>query len=98
VTAHPAIVLLLIVVNSFFEEIVVTGYVVSALAKHGAAFAISASTLLRFLYHTYQGPLGTLSILPMGLLYAAVFWRWRNLWPMLVAHSIMNSFSLLGSP
>jgi membrane protease YdiL (CAAX protease family) len=88
--AHPAAMLVFIVINSFFEEIIVTGYVVTALARDGAAVAVSASTFLRFLYHLYQGPLASISILPLGLLFGVVYWRWRNLWPLIVAHSITN--------
>jgi membrane protease YdiL (CAAX protease family) len=79
-----------IVVNSVFEEITVCGYVVTALSEQGAALSITASTLLRFLYHLYQGPIASLAILPLGLLFAAVYWRWRNLWPLGVAHTISN--------
>jgi hypothetical protein len=83
-----------IVVNSVFEEVTVTGYVVTALAEQGAPLAITASALIRFAYHLYQGPIATISILPLGLLFAGVYWRWRNLWPLMVAHTIANSFAL----
>ena len=88
--AAPAAMLVFVVVNSFFEELAVTGYVVSALSQEGMAFAVTASTLLRFLYHLYQGPVASLSILPLGMLFACVYWRWRNLWPLVVAHTIAN--------
>jgi uncharacterized protein len=80
----------LIVVNSFFEEVAVTAYVITALEGHGAAVAISASTLLRFAYHLYQGPLASLSIIPLGLLFGTMFWQRRNVWPLAVAHTIAN--------
>ena len=95
ITAHPAAVLAFIVINSFYEEIVVTGYVVTALAPQGAALAITASTLLRFSYHLYQGPLASITILPLGLLFGAVYWRWRTLWPLIVAHTINNIIFLM---
>jgi len=79
-----------ILVNSLFEESVVAGYVVSALEPNGAAFAITASTLIRFAYHVYQGPIASLSVLPMGLLFATVYWRSRNLWQLMTAHTIAN--------
>jgi uncharacterized protein len=95
ITAAPAAMIAFIVVNSFFEEIIVTGYVINALSPQGAALSITASTLIRFLYHTYQGPLASISILPLGLLFGVVYWRWRNLWPMIVAHTIANLISFL---
>jgi uncharacterized protein len=95
IRAQPAAMLAFIVINSFYEEIVVAGYVVTALSKQGAALAITASTLLRFSYHLYQGPLASISILPLGLLFGAVYWRWRNLWPLIVAHTINNIISFM---
>jgi membrane protease YdiL (CAAX protease family) len=53
---------------------------------------------LRFAYHLYQGPLASISILPLGFVFAAMFWRWRNIWPLVVAHTIANVVSLLVTP
>lgn len=89
-SAHWAVLIVFILVNSVLEEFLVTGYVVASLSKQGLALAITASTLIRFLYHLYQGPLASLSILPLGLLFAAVYWRWKTLWPLVVAHTIAN--------
>ena len=93
VSAPGALVLLFIIVNSIFEESTVAGYVVSALSEQGAALAITASTLIRLLYHTYQGPIASLYILPLGLLFAAVYWRWRSLWPLIGTQTILNMIS-----
>jgi len=96
VTSAPMLLMLLfIVVNSVFEEALVTGYVVAALSEQGAALAITASTLLRLLYHLYQGPVASLAILPLGLMFAAVFWKWRTLWPLIAAHTLANVAALL---
>jgi membrane protease YdiL (CAAX protease family) len=73
----------------------VVGYVIQALeAKQGIVFAIGISVLIRLLYHTYQGPIAAISIIPMGLIFAVVFWRWRNVVPLIVAHTIMNGLAL----
>jgi membrane protease YdiL (CAAX protease family) len=93
VHAPLGIVVVFIVVNSLYEELTVTGYVISALSHDGAALAITASTLIRFAYHLYQGPLASISILPLGLLFGAVYWRWRTLWPLMVAHTLTNVIS-----
>ena len=89
-SAPVILMLVFIVVNSIFEEALVTGYVVTALAEQGPALAITASTLLRFAYHLYQGPVASISVLPLGLMFAAVFWKWRTLWPLVMAHSLIN--------
>lgn len=85
-----ALVLLFIILNSVFEELLVTAYVIESFARDGAGLAITVSTLLRFAYHLYQGPLASLSIIPLGLLFATMYWRWRNVWPLMVAHTLSN--------
>jgi membrane protease YdiL (CAAX protease family) len=94
-TAPVMVMLAFIVVNSVFEEALVTGYVVTKLSGQGAALAITASALLRLLYHLYQGPIASLAILPLGLIFAGVFWKWRTLWPLIAAHTLVNIFALL---
>lgn len=98
VSAPFWLLLAMLVVNSFFEEVMVTGYVISALSREGAALAITASTLLRFAYHLYQGPLASISIIPLGLAFGAMFWRGRNLWPLIVAHTIANVLAFALNP
>jgi membrane protease YdiL (CAAX protease family) len=85
-----ALVLLFIILNSVFEELLVTAYVIESFSSDGAGLAITVSTLLRFAYHLYQGPLASLSIIPLGLLFATMYWRWRNVWPLMVAHTLSN--------
>jgi len=89
---------LFIVLNSFFEETTVTAYVITSLSRQGAAVAITASTLLRFAYHLYQGPLGAISVIPAGLVFGAMYWRSRNVWPLIVAHSIANVVAFALNP
>ena len=88
--AAPALMLLFLVVNSVFEELFVVGYIIEATPANEAAFAVSVSALVRFLYHTYQGPVAFATILPLGVIFAAVYWKWRNLWPLVLAHTAMN--------
>lgn len=93
IIAHAPVwlMLVLVVVNAVFEELIVTGVVIASLTEKGAAIAVTASTLLRFAIHlVYQGPLGAVSIIPAGLLFGALFWRGRNLWPLIVAHTLAD--------
>jgi hypothetical protein len=32
----------------------------------------------------------------MGVIYGLVYWRWRQLWPLVVAHSLQMLFALPG--
>jgi len=90
--------LILIIVNSLFEEVIVAGYVIESLSDRGAAFAITGSTLLRFSYHLDQGPLASISIIPLGLLFGALYWQRRTLWPLMVAHTIADVVTTLTEP
>jgi uncharacterized protein len=84
-------------INAVFEETVAVGYVVRALEKQGALFAIIISTFLRFVYHTYQGPIAVVSILPLGALFAFVYWHWGRLWPLVFAHFMADIFAFAGT-
>lgn len=85
VTAHLPVMLLFIVINSFYEELFVTGYAIESLQEHGPAYAVTVSAFIRFAYHIYQGPLAASIILLLGVAFATLYWRGRNLyslwWP-----------------
>jgi membrane protease YdiL (CAAX protease family) len=82
-------------VNGFFEELFVAGYIITALRQtRGMWTAINVSTVVRVLYHLYQGPVGVLIIVPMGLLYGYVYERTRQLWPLMFAHVLIDLIGL----
>ncbi|HET9864749.1 MAG TPA: CPBP family intramembrane glutamic endopeptidase [Steroidobacteraceae bacterium] len=82
-------------VNGIFEELFVAGYVVTALREvRGAWTAINVSTVLRLLYHLYQGPIGIAIIVPMGVLYGFTYARTRALWPLIFAHVLIDIIGL----
>jgi len=85
------------VVNGAFEELFVVGYMMSALArmKKSAWFCVNVSTAMRLAYHLYQGPLGVLSVVPTGLIFAFWFARTKRLWPIIGAHILMDTVALL---
>jgi membrane protease YdiL (CAAX protease family) len=88
-------VLLVCIVNPLFEEVFVVGYIINSLEKEqGALFAAILSTLVRLLYHLYQGPIAVVSIIPLGFLYAYVYWRWRKLWPLVLSHGLYDLLAL----
>lgn len=86
-----------LLINPLYEEFFEVAYNVKALAKHGAAFAISLSATIRFGCHLYQGPIAVVSILPLGILFAVVYWRFGRLWPLVTAHAFADYFGLSGS-
>lgn len=82
-------------VNGIFEEMFVAGYIITALREaRGVWIAINVSTVVRLLYHIYQGPVGIVTIVPMGLLYGFVYTRTRQLWPLIFAHVLIDIIGL----
>ena len=83
------------VVNGAYEELFVAGYVITVLTPvRGPWTAINVSTGIRLLYHLYQGPIGILAIVPMGILFGWVYVRTRALWPLIVAHVLIDVVGL----
>lgn len=86
---------LLSMVNPVFEEVLVVGYVMTVVQRrHGMWIAINVSTLIRLSYHLYQGPIAIVSIVPMGLLFGYYYARTGKLWPLILAHALMNFIPL----
>ena len=83
-------VLLFSVVNGIYEETFVVGYVVACLARQSTRVVIISSALIRFSYHVYQGPEAVLFILPMGLVFAYLYVKYRRLWPLVLCHIILD--------
>jgi uncharacterized protein len=89
------LVFLVSVVNGIFEELFVAGYIITSLAaRRGMWMAINVSVVVRLLYHMYQGPIGIMTVVPMGLLFGYVYTRTRQLWPLMVAHVILDVVGL----
>ena len=94
-----ASVLLISVVNPVFEELFVCGYVIAALRERlGVTAAINLSAGIRVFYHLYQGAVGVVGIVPIALLFAYWFARTGRLWPLIVAHAILDLAALLMQP
>ena len=96
--AEPALWLFVVacIVNPLFEELFVSAYVIESLSRRfGPNVAIHASTLIRMLYHLYQGPFAFVWCGIYGLLAAHVYARWRCLWPLVVAHAMHDAVGLV---
>lgn len=85
-------------INPFFEEVFVCGYVMTALKRQDNSWiAINSSVAIRVLYHLYQGPKGVLSVVPVGLIFGFWYARAGRLWPLVVAHSMADLLALLSA-
>lgn len=94
-TVSLSTMILLSTVNPVFEEVLVVGYVMSVIQRrHSMWLAINISTLIRLSYHLYQGPVAIISIVPMGLLFGYCYARTGRLWPLILAHAMMNFIPL----
>jgi uncharacterized protein len=92
------LVVLLCLVNPIYEEVLVCGYLVSALReRHAASIAVAASSILRMTYHLYQGPAAAFLIGLLGLGFALYYVRTGRLWPVIVAHSALDFVGLVPS-
>jgi membrane protease YdiL (CAAX protease family) len=84
------------IVNPVFEEVFVCAYIVTALKeRRGVAFAVNVSTAVRVTYHLYQGAAGVISVVPVGLLFAYYYARNGKLWPLIVAHGVLDFMALM---
>lgn len=93
-----AAILITSIFNPLFEEGLVVGYIMKALRdRKGVWYTINASILIRLLYHLYQGLMVAIAIVPMGWLFAYVYARWNRLWPLIVAHGLLDFIALSSS-
>ena len=88
-------VILMLFVNSFFEEMILIGYLFKRLEKFHVSIIILFSLLLRVSFHTYQGINEIPRILSLGLVLGLYYGRYKKLAPVILAHGIGNLFFFL---
>lgn len=83
-------------INPVFEEVFVCAYVIRALERrHGRSFAVNVSVAIRASYHLYQGPIGAIALVVVGLILGWWFARTGRLWPAIIAHGLMDLLALM---
>ncbi len=87
-------VLLISVINPIFEEVLGTGYFIRSLQPLGMWPAVMASALFRGAYHLQFGINAAVAVLAMGMIFGFTYWRWRQLWPLIVAHVLADLLAL----
>jgi membrane protease YdiL (CAAX protease family) len=80
------------------EEIVVCAYVLTRLGQLGwsAPRALALAAVLRGSYHLYQGYGGFAGNAVMGVLFGLWFLHTRRVWPLVIAHSLIDAVSFVG--
>jgi uncharacterized protein len=80
------------------EEIIVCAYVLTRLRQLGwtNSRALAAASVLRGSYHLYQGYGGFVGNAIMGLVFGRWFQRTRRVWPLIIAHFVIDAVSFVG--
>ncbi|KAA9166809.1 CPBP family intramembrane metalloprotease [Amycolatopsis acidicola] len=95
---RPIVLVLSAFGNAFAEEMLVIGFLLTRLRQ--LAFrensAVLAAAVLRGSYHLYQGFGGFVGNLVMGLVFGRIWQRTTRLWPLIVAHTILDVVSFVG--
>jgi membrane protease YdiL (CAAX protease family) len=80
------------------EEIIVCAYLLTRLRQLGwtNSRALAATAVLRGSYHLYQGYGGFFGNAVMGVLFGWWFQRTRRVWPLIVAHFLIDAASFIG--
>jgi len=86
--------ILTLVINPVYEEMIETGYFVQALERYGMWAAVLASALFRAFLHVHLGVNAIVVVFPIGLIFGFDYWRWRQLWPLVVAHALFDLYAL----
>lgn len=84
--------------NAWAEEALVIGYFITRLRQLGLHenTSVVSAAVLRGSYHLYQGLGGFVGNLAMGLVFGRIWQRTNRLWPMVVAHTLLDVISFVG--
>lgn len=84
--------------NAFAEEIIVVLWFLSRLKQLNVSplWALSLSALLRGSYHLYQGISAGFGNIIMGLIFGAYFYKTARIWPLIVAHFLIDIVAFVG--
>lgn len=84
--------------NGWAEEIIVVAFLMTRLRqlRVNPVAALLASALLRGAYHLYQGFSAGLGNAVMGLVFGYAWRRTGRLWPLIIAHGLIDSVAYVG--
>jgi membrane protease YdiL (CAAX protease family) len=80
--------------NPIFEEFLYLGYVFNATKRYGAVVAATSAVCLRVAIHAYQGPGALVQHVLIAVVLTVYYARTRRLWPVIMAHGILDIFAL----
>ena len=84
--------------NAVLEEVVMVGYLFTRWQQAGWRLwtIILVSATIRGSYHLYQGWGGFAGNLVMGVVFGVFFLRTRRLWPLVLAHGLIDTIAFVG--
>lgn len=84
--------------NGWAEEIIVVGFLMTRLRQldFSPTRTLVLASLLRGAYHLYQGFGAGLGNIVMGLVFGYVWQRTGRLWPLIIAHGIIDAVAFVG--
>ncbi len=84
--------------NGVAEEVIVVAWLVSRLRQLQVpwAWVFAASAVLRGSYHLYQGYSAGLGNVLMGLVFVYFFYRTGRVWPLIIAHGLIDTVAFVG--
>lgn len=84
--------------NGWAEEVIVVGFLLTRLRqlRINPVVALLASSLLRGAYHLYQGFGAGLGNIAMGLVFGYAWMRTGRLWPLIIAHGVIDTVAFVG--
>lgn len=92
------VLLLLSFGNGWAEEVIVVGFLLTRLRqlRVNPWVALVLSSLLRGVYHLYQGFGAGLGNVAMGLVFGYAWQRTGRLWPLIIAHTLIDAVAFVG--
>jgi membrane protease YdiL (CAAX protease family) len=95
---RPITLVLSAIANSFAEEVIVVAYLITRLRALGWSDnrSLAASALLRGSYHLYQGLGGGVGNVVMGVIFGRYFQKTNRLWPLVIAHALIDVVAFVG--
>lgn len=84
--------------NAWAEEVLVVGYLITRLRQLGwrENGSLVTAAVLRGSYHLYQGFGGFVGNVVMGLVFGRVWQRTNRLWPLVLAHALLDTVAFVG--
>src|SRR2546430_15960188 len=97
---RPIALLLAAAANAWAEEVLVVGYLITRLRQLGLRenTSLLSAAVLRGSYHLCQGFGGFVGNLVMGLVFGRIWQRTNRIWPLIIAHTLLDTIVFIGYP